>query len=128
MYFIFVSDDKEAIGFFENELQKIDAKKVLITLDNGFDLINFLQNVGKGRSYPELIILTPKFLRLGGMDLLELLKTDDIYRLIPVMILLPENNVLHEERCNRLMTDFIPAPTTENEWNQAVSKMCTSVL
>lgn len=123
MYFIFVSNDIEAVGTFEDVLHLVDSKRILITVPNGYDLINYLQNVKRGESYPDLIILTPKYLRISGTDLLELLKTDDFYRLIPVMMLLPEENAHHEEVCTRLGSDFIPTPRNKKEWANAVDKM-----
>jgi len=97
----------------------------LITVANGYDLIQFLQNVKKDESYPDLIVLTPKFLRLNGMDLLELLKTDDMYCLIPVVMLLPENNFDQETVCNRLGAQFMLSPKDQGEWMSTVKKMCT---
>jgi len=125
MYFIFVNNVVEDVQLFENILHEIDSKTILITVSNGYDLIQFLQNVKRDESYPDLIVLTPKFLRLNGMDLLELLKTDDIYCLIPVVMLLPENNFDHETVCNRLGAEFMLAPKGQGEWMSTVKKMCT---
>jgi len=125
MYFIFVNNVVEDVQVFENILHEIDSKKILITVSNGYDLIQFLQNVKRDESYPDLIVLTPKFLRLNGMDLLELLKTDDIYCLIPVVMLLPENNFAHETVCNRLGAEFMLAPKDQGEWMSTLKKMCT---
>ena len=126
MYFIFVSNDIEAFQVFENTLNEVDAKNFLISLPNGYELIQFLQNVKRGESYPDLIILTPKFLRVSGMDLLELLKTDDLYRVIPVVMLLPENNVDQESNCTRLGTEYMLHPKDQSEWMSAVTRMCTA--
>ena len=124
MYFIFVSNDIDGIRTFEDVLHLSDPNRVLIAVSNGYDLIDYLQNVNRGESYPDLIILTPKFLRVSGTDLLELLKTDDFYRLIPVIMLLPGENTHHEEVCTRLNCEFIPEPRNKVEWANAVDKMC----
>jgi len=126
MYFLFVNNDIEATRLFENILHTIDSKNILITVPNGYDLIQFLQHVKKGESYPDLIILTPKFLRLSGTDLLELLKTDDMYRLIPVIMLLAENNYDEEAACNRLGTEILMAPKDQGQWKSVVEKMCAA--
>lgn len=123
MYFIFVNDITEEVRLFEDILHEIDSTTILITVANGYDLVQFLQNVKANESYPELIVLTPKFLRLNGMDLLELLKTDDIYCLIPVVMLLPENNPDQETICNRLGAEFMLAPKNRSEWMSTVKKM-----
>lgn len=124
MYFIYVSNDVYSTDIFESALNKIDRRKILITVPNGYELIQFLQNVKRGESYPDLIILTPDHLRMSGKELLELLKIDDIYCLIPVIMLLPENNEQDEAFCKRLGTEFMIAPKLQNEWVSAVKKMC----
>ena len=126
MYFIFVSDDLEPVQLLEQVLHQMDAKKTVINVPDGFELIQLLQNVKKGESYPDLIVLTPAFLRLGGMDLLELLKTDDIYCLIPVFMLLPENNGAQETICNRLGTTYMISPKNQVEWTTAATRMCAA--
>ncbi|MGZ3924369.1 MAG: hypothetical protein ACXVBJ_11415 [Flavisolibacter sp.] len=125
MYFIFVSNDSDAVRSFEDVLRLADARRILITVSNGFDLIDYLQNVKKGESYPDMIVLTPSFLRISGTDLLELLKTDDLYRLIPVLMLLPDDNSHHEDVCTRLGSEFIPSPRNKTEWEYAVKRMCS---
>jgi len=123
MYFIFVSNDIDAVRIFEDALHLVDANKILITVPNGYDLIDYLQNVKRGESYPDLIVLTPEYHRISGTDLLELLKTDDFYRLIPVLMLLPEDNSHHKEICTRLGSEFLPAPRNKADWASAVDKM-----
>ena len=126
MYFIYVSNDIEAIEMLEKVLSRMDQSKLLIAVPNGYDLIQFLQNVKKGEAYPDLIILTTKFLRMSGIELLKLLKIDDIYKLIPVIMLLPEKNDAEEELCRRLGTDMIISPQLPGEWAAAAQKMCTA--
>jgi CheY-like chemotaxis protein len=125
MYFLFLSNDIEAVRNFEEVLHATDANRILVTVSNGYDLIDYLQNVKRGESYPDLIILTPKFLRILGTDLLELLKTDDLYRLIPVLMMLLEDNREHQALCNRLGSEFIHIPKDKSEWVSAVDKMCS---
>ena len=126
MYFIFVSNDIDAVRTFEDVLHLVDSKRILITVPNGYDLINYLQNVKRGESYPDVIILTPKYLRISGTDLLELLKTDDFYRLIPVLMLMPDDNPQHEEVCSRLGSEYMPAPRSKEEWLYALDRMCAA--
>jgi len=126
MYFIYVSNDVQATDLFEAVLHKIDRKKILITVPNGYELIQFLQNVKRGESYPDLIVLTPDHLRISGKEVLELLKIDDIYCLIPVVMLFPEKNEGDEAFCDRLGTEFMVAPRQQNEWVDTVRKMCAS--
>lgn len=125
MYFIYVSNDAQATDVFESVLNKVDRKRILITVPNGYELIQFLQNVKRGESYPDLIILTTNHLRISSRELLELLKIDDIYCLIPVIMLLNEITEDDETFCKRLGTEFIIEPKLKREWTTAVKKMCS---
>lgn len=126
MFFIFVSNDIKVVSVFESAMHKADAHGKLITVSNGYELIQYLQNVKKGESYPDLIILTPAFLRISGTDLLQLLKTDDFYRLIPVVMLIPESNDELENLCNGLNSTHMITPKNRREWMSAVDKMCAA--
>jgi len=126
MYFIYVSNDLESIELLEEVLSRVDRTKLLITVANGFDLIGFLQNIKRGEAYPDVIILTTKFLRLSGKELLELLKTDDIYRLIPVVMFLSEESDDDEAFCNRFGAEPILIPTVRKEWISAAKKICAA--
>src|ERR1700694_592857 len=101
MYFIYVSNDADTIELLEEVLHRVDKDKFLLAVGNGYDLIHFLQNVKRGEAYPDVITLATNLSRLNGKELLELLKTDDIYRLIPVVVLLAETNKADEAYCQQ---------------------------
>lgn len=126
MYFIYVSNDIDAVELLEQVLHRVDQSKILLAVPNGYDLIQFLQNVKRGEAYPDLIILTTHFARLGGKELLELLKTDDIYRMIPVLMFLSNDNEEDAAFCKRLGTDYLVTPTVKKDWIKAAKRMCTS--
>jgi len=126
MYFIYVSNDIDAVELLEQVLHRVDQSKILLAVPNGYDLIQFLQNVKRGEAYPDLIILTTHFARLGGKELLELLKTDDIYRMIPVLMFLSNDNKEDAAFCKRLGTDYLVTPTVKKDWIKAAKRMCTS--
>jgi CheY-like chemotaxis protein len=124
MYLIYVSTDPEAVEMLEAVLQRVDKKKLLVAVSNGYDLIQFLQNVKEGESYPDLIILSTHRSRLNGRELLELLKTDDIYRMIPVIMFLAGEHELEEKWCEQLGTETILSPTIPKEWVTAARRIC----
>ncbi|HZH00079.1 MAG TPA: hypothetical protein VEY32_03300, partial [Flavisolibacter sp.] len=87
MYLLYVSNDEGEIDTLEKILYSIDPSKTLLCMTDGLKVLSFLQDVGKGQAYPAMIILQSSMPRLNGMQLLELLRTDDIYKLIPVVML-----------------------------------------
>src|SRR5438270_12382003 len=125
MYFMYVSSDPAAIEVLEKLLLGLNHTSTLTAVANGFELIRFLQNVKHGQSYPDLILLTKSMRRLSGRELLELLKTDDIYRLIPVLMVLPEVNREDESYYEYMQTETILAPASAGDWRGVAEKMCT---
>lgn len=128
MYFIYVCSDTEAIELLEEMLHRVDRSKMLLAVANGFDLIQFLQNVRRGESFPDLIILTNRPSRLNGKELLELLKTDDLYRLIPVVLMEDPDFVQDSPGCARLGADIIPLPNLQKDWIAAARKICSTCI
>jgi len=126
MYLIYVSNDVDRTGQLEAVLHRVDHKKRLLTLSNGYDLIEYLQNVKTGAAYPELIILSGEKSRLNGCELLELLKTDDIYRLIPVIVFLTEEESRHTDFCRQLGAETISTPQLPRDWVHAAKKICAA--
>src|SRR5215213_8162983 len=124
MYFLYVTKDASSIDQLEEVLHLVDRKKVLLAVPGGYELIHFLQGIGEGDAYPELIILTLKMPRLSGRDTLELLKTDDIYRLIPVIVFTSDELGEDESFCNHLGAELISKPVQQKEWVDTAKKLC----
>jgi CheY-like chemotaxis protein len=126
MYFLYVTKDASAIDQLEEVLHLVDRRKTLLGVPGGYELIHFLQSIGKGEAYPELIILTMQMPRLNGRDTLELLKTDDIYRLIPVIIFTSEDIVHDDDFCKQFGAELITKPGAQRDWVDAARKLCAA--
>jgi CheY-like chemotaxis protein len=125
-YFLYAGTDSNEIDVLEKVLNSIDRGKQIVAVPNGFDLISFLQQVGKGESYPLLIILNLEMERLNGRSTLELLKSDDIYCLIPTIMLTPEERSEDRSFCISLGTEVIVKPSTRAGWVSAVKQLCAN--
>jgi CheY-like chemotaxis protein len=126
MYLLYAGPSNNKALFFESVLFGIDKSKTLLAVSNGYDLLCFLQQVKKGESYPSLIILEIDMPRLDGVETLELLKTDDIYCLIPVYILYTASSTKDISLCTKLGADCMPQPTTGGSWKTMVQHFCDS--
>jgi CheY-like chemotaxis protein len=124
-YFLYAEDDEDDLHFLKEFLPTIDSTKDVVSVPDGFSVIDYLQHVKKGESYPALIILDINMPRLTGIETLELLKTDDLYRLIPVVMFTTTFNKTDDECCNRLGVDIITKPSAYAHWNPIVKKLCT---
>lgn len=124
MYFIYVSSDRDAVQLLQEELASVNPGDHLVSVENGFDLICFLESVKSGDPYPDLIIITKKMSRLSGYEILELLKSDDIYRLIPVVMLVTVPAEEDDSFCKRMGAEIMTIPTQRKEWTVAARRFC----
>lgn len=115
-YFLYAEDDADDIDIMREMVDRQKITNELICVNDGFDLLDHLQHVGEKQSYPSLIILDLRLPRLDGMETLELLRTDDLYRLIPVVIFSSKISLSDTERCRSLGAEVLIKPLTYMEW------------
>jgi CheY-like chemotaxis protein len=126
MYLLYAGPSNTKALFFESVLFGIDRSKTLLAVPDGYELLCFLQQVKKGEAYPSIIVLEIDMPRLDGLETLELLKTDDIYRLIPVYILYTKSSEKDLTLYTKLGADCMPQPTTGSSWKTMVQQFCES--
>lgn len=118
----------------------MSAPTILIVDDREFDRILYKEYLGEGsydfmeiddgeqvaptleKTIPELILLDWQMPRMGGLDTLKILKRDERYTEIPVIIItgLQDERVL-EEAFNFGGVDFLNKPVTRIELNSRVT-------
>ena len=124
MYLLYASKDEEEIECLDKMIFSIDHSKTLLAVPTAFDLLCFLQNVRQNESYPSLILINMDMKPLSGKELLELLKTDDMYRLIPVVVFTTDTNHDDLNFCTKLGTEVIRKPITRAHWLHTVKRLC----
>jgi len=124
MYLMYAGPNEAKAFFVESVLFGLDPSKTLVAVTNGYELLCYLQEVKKGEAYPALIVLEMNMPKLDGMDTLELLKADDIYRLIPVCILYTTATQNDLSFCTNLGADCLQQPTTSTSWQALVYQLC----
>ncbi|HYH16333.1 MAG TPA: response regulator [Flavisolibacter sp.] len=82
---LFVDDDPDDRELIQEGLSALGAEAFLV-LDSGQSLFDFLKNL-KAVDLPEAIVLDLNMPQMGGFEILQHLKTNDLYQRIPVYIL-----------------------------------------
>jgi CheY-like chemotaxis protein len=122
-YFLYVEDDEEDVLLLKEMMQLTGCIRPFIAVNNGFEAIQFLQNIEKGAAYPYVILLDIDMPRLNGSETLSLLKSDDMYCLIPVIMFTvathPKTVAYYQSRG----TDVLPKPVEFNSWKKTIQKI-----
>jgi CheY-like chemotaxis protein len=119
-YFLYAEDDKDDADILTEILRTHHKTCELVCVPNGYELIRHLENVQRDATYPCLIILDMRLPRLNGMETLQLLKTDDLYRLIPVLVFSSRLSELEEINCKALGADILAKPDSFMSWNEVI--------
>jgi len=122
-YFLYAEDDRDDAYFFRDILRTQKQMNEVAYVANGYDLLQYLQQIKLNAAYPCLIIMDLKLPRLNGIDTLQLLKTDDIYRLIPVVILSSNISPADEDTCRQLGAEVLVKPDNHVQWNKVLLRL-----
>jgi CheY-like chemotaxis protein len=121
-YFLYVEDDDEDVLLLQDMLKVFGKGLDMVTVQNGFKAISYLQDVAKGSSYPEFILLDINMPLLDGIETLELLKSDDMYCLIPVVLFTTSSSQEQEKKCSRLGSEILIKPDNYEHWFELMKK------
>jgi CheY-like chemotaxis protein len=126
-YFLYAEDDAEDVAIFRDAVRDEAHPYQLVCVSDGFSLLQFLQGIQKDESFPCLIILDVQMPRLDGLATLELLRTDDMYRLIPVVIFSSRLSVSETRTCKQLGAEILEKPNTYAQWKNVFRRLLTYI-
>ncbi|HEY1116046.1 MAG TPA: response regulator [Chitinophagaceae bacterium] len=115
-YLLYAEDDEDDTDIMKEMILSHSHLNPLVCVDNGFALLEHLQQIPRQESYPSLIILDVRLPKLDGIETLELLRTDDLYRLIPVVMFSSKLSKGEKERCQALGAEVLLKPLTYSGW------------
>ena len=122
-YFLYVDDDEDDIVLLKDMLELSDSHSNFVSVKNGFEAIQFLQGIKKGHPFPSLILMDIQMPRLNGKETLELLKSDDLYCLIPVLMFAASPDNEFSGYFSKMQTDVIPKPANFKSWKKTIEKI-----
>lgn len=83
---ILVEDDPDDRDLFHHYYSDRDDIKLLPSLENGSDLVNYLKTVTSNEHLPDLIVLDQNMPKLNGKQTLAFIKSDARYASIATVI------------------------------------------
>jgi CheY-like chemotaxis protein len=122
-YFLYVEDDEDDIVLLKDMLELSNSSSNFVSVKNGFEAIQFLQGIKKDHTFPSFILMDIQMPRLNGKETLELLKSDDLYCLIPVLMFASSGNNKLSGYFNKMKTDVISKPANFKSWKSTIEKI-----
>ena len=115
-YLLYADDDEDDKAILIEMMRRIDPDIQVITTENGLDAVRFLDSVGVGKALPSCIVLDMNMPIMNGMQTLESIKTNPLYKKIPVFLFSTSSNPADVEMTSRLGAEaFITKPYGQKE-------------
>ena len=113
---LLVDDDPEDRAIIEDAMDMIHSVKVLCFAENGEQALEFLEQQHSGRKLPCLIVLDLNMPKMNGTQTLRVLKSDERFKNIPVIIYSTSINPFEKEKCLDLGAEsYITKPVSFRE-------------
>jgi CheY-like chemotaxis protein len=125
-YILYAEDDIDDQELLTEVLQEVDGGLRLMCVNDGYDVLHFLDNIQPGSSLPCIIILDINMPSLDGMQTLKLLKAHPSYEKIPVIMFSTSNSQKDIVKANDLgADDFITKPVQPDKLGEIAARFAS---
>jgi DNA-binding response OmpR family regulator len=111
-YVVYVDDDPDDRLIMEDAFLNIPDYELEV-FPNGNKLLDFLK--GEKERLPSLIILDVNMPFLSGIDVLRLLKSDEAYQSVPVVMFSTSTSPIDKQQCKDHGADLVVKPLSYKE-------------
>lgn len=120
---LWADDDIEDMELMRHVFAELDYDAEMIEVHNGRQVLEHLQQLQPGASFPCLIILDMNMPILSGRETLAILKSETTYSSIPVVVFTTSSNEMDKRFCKQFATEMITKPPTYERLKKIVAKL-----
>jgi CheY-like chemotaxis protein len=116
-----VEDDPDDEQLIKEALQESELRISIIHKKNGLEALDYLNHLKKENDvFPCLIILDINMPVLNGKQLMAILKNEEDFKAIPVVVFTTSSNSSDREYCDRFNVPMVTKPNVMSEFNNTV--------
>ena len=120
---LLAEDDRDDRLIFEEFLDDRNDFVLISTVENGVEIFEYLGSLQSESEYPQLIILDKNMPKINGVEALKLLKSDDRFKKISVVIYSTYIDQHLINTCTALgASAILPKPFTRKGYNEMMSE------
>jgi CheY-like chemotaxis protein len=120
---LLVEDDPDDLQMIKEALEIGSASLNIIHKKNGLEALDYLNGIkSRNNSIPCLIIMDINMPILTGKQLLSIIKNEEDFQAIPVIIFTTSSNDGDREFCNRFNVPMVTKPNGLQDFNSTVQK------
>ena len=119
---LWADDDTDDLELFPHVLNELAPGHQLLQFENGRELLDFLQGTENANNSC-LIILDINMPVLNGRDTLRMIKQDQRFSAIPVVVFTTSNSSLDKAFCKWMHTEMLTKPFTYEALKEVLQKL-----
>ena len=120
---LLVEDDPDDVLLITDALKTTSSGLTIINKKNGLEALNYLNEVKSGNDLlPCLIIMDINMPVLNGKQLLAILKNEDDFKFVPLIVFTTSSTDGDKEFCNRFNVPMVTKPNGMDAFNNTVQK------
>ena len=127
-YILIAEDDVDDRYLMKTALFDSGITEEVTYVENGVEVIGHLESIEKKNgilNYPKFIILDLNMPKMDGREVLKRLKTNEVYKKIPVIVFSTTKNQIEVNRCYDLGANtYVIKPMSYNTLVDTVKQIC----
>ena len=120
---LWTDDDADDLMLMKEILLKNNRNYEIVEVRNGKEALDFLKQAKETAHLPCLIILDINMPILDGKETLSILKREEAYQSIPVVVFTTSNSELDKLFCNKYQVEMITKPPHYKSLENAVLRL-----
>lgn len=120
---LWADDDSDDLMLMREAMMAIDHAHKITEAHNGREVLDYLNNIEDPHLFPCLIILDMNMPVLNGRETLAILKSEEKYNSIPVVVFTTSNSEMDRMFCRRFGVEMFTKPDDFNGHYQTIQQM-----
>ncbi|MFX0558252.1 response regulator [Maribacter sp. CXY002] len=121
MDILLIEDDAIEVMKLERTLSKLETKHTIVKATNGEEALEILKT---GEKLPNIILLDLNMPRMSGIEFLEILRDDDVFKYLPTVILTTSENRADLLKCYKTgVAGYVIKPLKYEDYESKIKKV-----
>lgn len=128
-FILIAEDDADDRYLMKTALAETGITEEVKYVENGVEVINYLESIIEENgetNYPKFILLDLNMPKMDGREVLKMVKSNAVYRKIPIIVFSTTKNQLEVKRCYDLGANtYIVKPVSYDTLVATIREICT---
>jgi CheY-like chemotaxis protein len=121
MDILLIEDDAIEVMKLQRTLSKLETKHNVVKANNGEEALEILKS---GEKLPDIVLLDLNMPRMSGIEFLQILRADDVFKYLPTIILTTSENRADLLKCYQTgVAGYVIKPLKYEDYESKIKKV-----